>query len=98
MPRPKRSHGAGAVYIKHGAYYGRWLTPNGRTNRKLGPVRLPGTASGLTRRQAEQRLRELMSEAVVVTDVAVTIGIAGRAFIDALEAKGRAKSHIQTVE
>ena len=65
MSRARRANGAGSVYIKHGSYYGRWLTDSGgHTNRKLGPVRLPGTSSGLTRRQAEKRLRELMAEVV----------------------------------
>jgi integrase len=98
MSRPRRANGAGSVYIKHGSYYGRWLTARGHTNRRLGPVRQPGTASGLTRRQAEARLRELMDEVVVVTDVTVTVTVAGRAWREALEAKGRATSHIQTVE
>ena len=98
MPRSKRANGAGAVYVKHGSYYGRWLTPAGRTNRKLGPVRRPGSASGMTRTQAEKRLRDLMSEVHVTTDVAVTMAIAGRAWIEALEAKGRARSHVQSVE
>src|SRR3954453_21766998 len=61
-PMSRRSNGAGTVFIKHGNYYGRWYTPaGGRANRKLGPVRRPGTASGLTRAQAEKRLREMMS-------------------------------------
>jgi integrase len=54
--------------------------------------------AGLTRTQAERRLRDLMSEVQVTTDVAVTVAIAGRAWIDALEAKGRARSHVQSVE
>ena len=99
MTRPKRANGAGSVYIKHGSYYGRWLTAGGgHTNRRLGPVRQPGTSSGLTRKQAEQRLRALMDEVQVTTDASVTVAIAGRAWVEALEAKGRAKSHVQTVE
>ena len=39
-----------------------------------------------------------MAEVVVVTDITVTVGVAGRAWIEALEAKGRSKSHVQTVE
>src|SRR3954447_9135845 len=39
-----------------------------------------------------------MDEVVVVTDVEMTIAVAGNAFIETLEAKGRAKSHVQTVE
>ena len=94
MSGSRRANGAGSVYIKHGSYYGRWLTDGGgHTNRKLGPVRPPGTSEGLLRRQAERRLRELMAEVVVVTDITVTVGVAGRAWIEALEAKGRSKSH-----
>ena len=99
MTRAKRANGAGSVYIKHGSYYGRWLTAGGgHTNCRLGPVRQPGTSSGLTRKQAEQRLRALMDEVQVTTDASVTVAIAGRAWVEALEAKGRAKSHVQTVE
>src|SRR5215207_5720541 len=65
----KRAYGTGAVYIKYGNYYGRWRTPEGgRVNRKLGPVRRPGTRSGLTHSQAEKRMRELMAATTVVVD------------------------------
>jgi integrase len=95
----RRANGAGSVYIKHGSYYGRWSTDAGdHPNRKLGPVRRPGSASGLTRRQAERRLRELMAEVNVITDVEITIALAGSALLEQLEAKGRSKSHVQTVE
>jgi hypothetical protein len=50
MARSKRPNGAGSVYIKHGAYYGRWLTvEGGLANRKPGHVRRSGTREGLTR-------------------------------------------------
>jgi hypothetical protein len=99
MARSRRSNGAGTVFIKHGNYYGRWYTTaGGRTNRKLGPVRRPGTASGLTRAQAEKRLRELMSVVQVITDPDRTVATAGQALLDHLEAKGRARSHIESVE
>jgi hypothetical protein len=100
MPRAKRANGTGAVYVKHGNYYGRWLTPAGRTNRRLGPVRRPGSSAGLTRTQAEKRLRELMAEDAVpvVPDPERTVGVVGRAFVEQLEARGRSKSHVETVE
>jgi hypothetical protein len=85
MSTSKRANGAGMIFIKHGAYYGRWYTSTGaRTARKLGPVRRPGTASGLTRAQAEKRLRSLMDtvQATVDPDRTVTC----------------AKSHVETVE
>ena len=99
MAREKRANGAGSIYIKHGSYYGRWLTPGGgRTNRRLGSVRRPGTVSGLTRTQAERRLRELMAEIQAVTDPDVTIAVAGEALLAHLEGKGCSKSHLETVE
>jgi integrase len=99
MSRTRRANGAGSVYIKHGSYYGRWTTEGGgHPNRLLGPVRLPGTATGMTRKQAERRLRELMDDVQVTTDVELTVAMAGQALLEQLEAKGRAKSHLQTVE
>lgn len=33
----KRGYGTGQLYLKHGAYYGRWRTLDGRKlNRKIG--------------------------------------------------------------
>ena len=80
MTRTRRANGAGSVYTKHGSFYGRWTTEGGgHPNRLLGPVRLPGSATGLTRKQAERRLRELMDEVQVTTDVELTVAIAGQA-------------------
>ena len=54
----KRPYGSGEIYVKSGAWYGRWRTPNGRRlNRKLGPVRSRGESDGLTRVQAELAFR-----------------------------------------
>lgn len=67
MGQSRRANGAGNVYIKHGGYYGRWFVLDGsRTNRKLGAVRRPGAAVGLTRAHAEKRLREEMSYVQVI--------------------------------
>jgi integrase len=60
---PKRSYGTGQLYEKHGAYYGRWRTSDGRRlNRRIGPVRPPGTRDGLTRSDAERRFRRTQEE------------------------------------
>lgn len=56
----KRSYGTGQLHEKSGAYYGRWRTADGRRlNRRIGPVRSPGSSDGLTRPQAEQAFRKL---------------------------------------
>jgi integrase len=56
----KRDYGTGHLYVKSGAYYGRWRTPDGRLlNRKIGQLRTPGERNGLTRAQAERAFRRL---------------------------------------
>jgi hypothetical protein len=45
-PMP-RQHGTGRIYVKWGAFYGRWRTPDGRyVNRRLGKVRERGSQRG----------------------------------------------------
>jgi hypothetical protein len=53
----RRSYGTGRLYIKSGAYYGRWWVDGSRVNRKLGKVREPGSREGLTKRDAEAAMR-----------------------------------------
>jgi len=56
----KRAYGTGALYEKHGSYYDRWRTSDGRKlNRKIGPVRIPGSPEGFTRARAERAFRDL---------------------------------------
>ena len=56
----KRSYGTGQLYTKQGAWYGRWRTSDGRRlNRRLGPVREPGGATGLTRPEVERVFRKV---------------------------------------
>jgi hypothetical protein len=99
MAKGRRANGAGSIYIKHGNYYGRWLAADGgHTNRRLGPVRRPGTREGLTRTQAEKRLREAMAGVQVTTDTERTVGTVGQSLLGQLEAKGCSRSHLETVE
>lgn len=57
---PKRGYGTGQLYLKHGAYYGRWRTLDGRKlNRKIGAARDDAGARGLTRTEAERQFRKL---------------------------------------
>jgi integrase len=58
-PRPR---GTGAVFAKGRRWYGQWYLRGRLVKRSLGPVREPGSRNGLTRTQAEARLRELMLE------------------------------------
>lgn len=56
----KRGYGTGQLYTKHGAYYGRWRTLDGRKlNRRIGAVRDENATGGLTRTEAERQFRKL---------------------------------------
>lgn len=59
----KRAYGSGSIYEHHGAWYGRWRPQPGapQLKRKLGPKRTRGGRDGLTRSEAEARLREQMA-------------------------------------
>ena len=61
----KRAYGSGSVIELSGAFYGKWRINGRQVMRKLGPCRRPGTRDGLTRSQAEARLRQLMTQTVV---------------------------------
>ncbi len=56
--RQRRPRGAGAVIEKGNRWYGQWYVRGRLVKRSLGPVREPGSRDGLTRTQAEARLRE----------------------------------------
>jgi hypothetical protein len=59
----RRAYGTGQLHEKHGAWYGRWRTGDGRRlNRRLGSVRSTGEADGLTRREAEREFRRLQEQ------------------------------------
>ncbi len=56
----KRGYGTGQLYLKHGAYYGRWRTLDGRRlNRRIGAARAERGTTGLTRTDAERQFRKL---------------------------------------
>jgi integrase len=60
----RRQYGTGSVFTYRGAWYGQWRPHPGakQVKRKLGSKRAPGGRDGLTRKQAEARLRTLMGE------------------------------------
>jgi hypothetical protein len=58
----RRSYGTGNLRARGGVWYGQWWIGGRRVQRKLGPVRPPGTRQGLTRKMAEARPRALIQE------------------------------------
>jgi len=99
MARSRRAYGSGSLYIENGIYYGRWYTAaGGRANRRVGPVRTPGSTEGLTKKQAEAKLREIMdgNAGRVTADAARTVERVGRLHSAKLIGKGRKPSHVET--
>jgi integrase len=58
----RRSYGTGSLITYRGKWYGQWWVGDRRVKRAIGPKREPGSRHGLTKRQAEARLRMLMQE------------------------------------
>jgi hypothetical protein len=94
----------GELYEKHGAYYGRWRTSDDRKlNPKVGSVRTPGSADGLTRAQAERAFRKLQEaeerRPSRRRDVEpVTVGAAATSLRQAKSLEGARKSYLEGLE
>ena len=58
----RRSYGSGSIIERDGNYYGKWRVGGRQVKRLLGPIRSKGESDGLTRRQAEAKLREKIAE------------------------------------
>ena len=96
---PKRTYGTGAVLEINGVYYGKWRVGGRQVKRRLGLVRQPGSRDGLTKTQAEARLRELVA-AVTTAPIAerVTLVQAGTRLLAHLETLGRKRSTLMGYE
>lgn len=60
--RTRRAYGSGSLRDVDGTWFGWWRVDGRQVKRKVGPVRTRSRADGMTKAQAEQRLRELMAE------------------------------------
>lgn len=92
--KPRRAYGTGSLIEdkKRGVWYGKWRVDGEQVKRKLGPTRT-ANRDGLTRPQAERRLREKMAEVRSATPrERLTLGEAGERYIRHLEALGRKPS------
>jgi integrase len=82
----RRTYGTGSIVERSGAFYGRWRIGDQQFQRRLGPVRSAARPDGLTRKQAEARLRELMAEtAAPSSDRLLTFEVAGAHYLRHLE-------------
>ncbi len=97
----RRTYGTGSLYESRGAWYGRWRDVTGaQFNRKIGKRRSAGERDGLTKSQAEAKLRDLIQAEALVQAASerVTIAEAAAAHLRRLEVRGVKRSYLQTVE
>src|SRR5258708_6467623 len=99
----KRAYGTGTLYEKDGAWGGRWRNGHGRRpHRKIGLARTSGAREGLTKKQAEQALREMIlannAGARSRGSLDPTVGAMGGALVAKLRAQGRKPSTLESVE
>ena len=100
----RRSYGTGQLYEASGSYYGRWRTPDGRKlNRRIGRVRVAGSADGLTRAQAERAFRKLQEDEDATpsrsrTSAVVTVSEAADSLRRAKSLEGARKSYLENLE
>jgi len=92
----RRAHGSGGLLVKGGVYYGKWRVGGRQVMRRIGPVRTPATSDGLTKTQAEARLRSLIAEVTEPTATErLTVHEAAERLLRHLEAMGRKPSTLR---
>lgn len=101
----RRPQGTGSLYTREDAggrehWYGQWRANGRQVKRRIGLKRPEGTRQGMTRVQAEERLRELISETRVERRVgeALTIAEVADRYRATAERKGRKRSTLQDLE
>ena len=98
----RRSYGSGSLYARGGVWYAHWRADGGRQmKRRIGPVRPKGSREGLTRKQAEEKLRNLIATVTAAPPVegdALTIGEVARRYLNDREGPTRKRATVTAVE
>jgi len=101
----RRSHGTGSLYIRpdgvgRESWYGQWRAHGVRHKRCLGLKRKPGSRDGLTRTQAEAKLRRLVAQSPSTrpSSERLTLSEVAPRYLAALRAKGRKRSTLVAAE
>jgi integrase len=102
---PKRSYGSGSLYPRADrrggeTWYAKVRIDGRQVKKAIGPKREPGDRDGLTRRQAEARLRKLLDELAAAPRVVerMTLEEAGQRYLTHLAALGRRRSTLMDYE
>ncbi len=101
----KRSYGSGSLYTRVDArgsvsWYGHFRVGRRQVKKRIGPKREPGSREGLTRAQAEARLRSLIGKAQPGPEQPerLTVSEAGGRLIRHLRSIGRKRSTVEGYE
>ena len=89
------------VYAKDSTWMGKWYVRGKPVKRSLGPMRQPGSREGMTKTQAEAKLRDLISETSTAPPPAaegMTVEQVGLRLITQLKAKNRKPSTVENYE
>jgi integrase len=82
----RRSYGTGSLHEYRGCWYGKWRIGDRQIKRKIGAKRKPGTRQGLTRKQAEARLRRLIDQVrVAPVEEVLRLADAGDCYLQHVE-------------
>jgi len=105
QPSPRRPRGTGSLFARRDragreVWYGKWWSGTTQIKRRIGPKRVPSTAEGLTRSQAEAELRKMIGAIgpAAARGERVTVAEVGELLVASLEAKGRKRATVQTYE
>src|SRR5262245_37213164 len=97
----RRPAGTGCLFVRRDAagrdtWYGKVGVRGRQVKRRLGRKGVPGTSEGLTRRQAEAALRQLIREVELQPPAVERADLeqAGRRYIDHVEVLGRKASTV----
>ena len=102
----RRAYGSGSLTVRAGTdgsetWYGLWRANGRRVKRRIGPKRQPGSSDGLTRTQAEAKLRRLIDETEVAPPAGergVTIQTVVDRYLADAERRGRKRATRQNIE
>jgi integrase len=98
----RRSYGTGSLYASENAqmWVGHWRSNGRQVKRTVGPIRQPGSRDGLTRTQAEAKLRELIADTQIVPRVGERLDVdqVARRYRLHAQRKGRKRSTVQNIE
>jgi integrase len=95
----KRAYGTGSLTIRNGQWFARWRDEDGQHSRMLGFARAGGSRDGMSKRDAEAKLREILLAAETAATRPVErarVSELTATYLAGLERNGRKPSHIRS--